>query len=309
LSFVRFKAAMTEALYGADGFFRRSRPSAHFRTSALASPLFAQAIATLLGRVDEALGHPDPFDLVDVGAGRGELLTLVLAELPFAHRVRGVAVEIARTPDDADPRIAWTGELPRDVTGALIATEWLDNVPVDVAEVDDAGVARYVGDGSPLEPADAAWLERWWPLTGAPPGARAEIGWPRDEAWTAAVRSVRKGIALTVDYGHHADTRPLFGTLAGFRDGREVEPVPDGSCDLTAAVAFDAIRGALDVQHLEMPQRTALTALGITAERPPLALASTDPAGYVRALARTGEAAELTDPNGLGAHLWLIHWV
>ena len=24
--------------------------------------------------VDEALGRPDPFDLVDVGAGRGELL-------------------------------------------------------------------------------------------------------------------------------------------------------------------------------------------------------------------------------------------
>ena len=303
---------MAEALYGADGFFRRSRPAEHFRTSALASALFAQAIAALLCRVDEALGHPEPFDLVDVGAGRGELLTRLLDELPFAHRVRGVAVEVApaiQGPEDADPRIAWTGELPRDVTGALIATEWLDNVPLDIAEVDDSGTARYVGDGAPLEPADAAWVERWWPLAGAPPGARAEIGRPRDEAWTAAVNTVRRGIALAVDYGHHADARPLFGTLAGFRNGREVEPVPDGSCDLTAAVAFDAIRSALDVRHLEVPQREALAALGITAGRPPLAMASTDPAGYVRALARAGEAAELTDPDGLGAHRWLIHWV
>jgi hypothetical protein len=52
-------------------------------------------------------------------------------------------------------------------------------------------------------------------------------------------------------------------------------------------------------------QREALGALGVTGARPPLALASTDPAGYVRALARAGEAAELTDPSGLGGFLWL----
>jgi hypothetical protein len=40
--------------------------------------------------------------------------------------------------------------------------------------------------------------------------------------------------------------------------------------------------------------------------RPPLALASTDPAGYLRALAAASAAAELTDPAGLGAHHWLL---
>ncbi len=37
---------------------------------------------------------------------------------------------------------------------------------------------------------------------------------------------------------------------------------------------------------------------------PPLALASTDPTAYVRALASAGEAAELTAPGGLGDFAW-----
>jgi hypothetical protein len=53
-------------------------------------------------------------------------------------------------------------------------------------------------------------------------------------------------------------------------------------------------------------QRTALRALGTDGRRPALTLASADPAGYVRALARASTAAELTDPAGLGAHWWLL---
>lgn len=39
---------------------------------------------------------------------------------------------------------------------------------------------------------------------------------------------------------------------------------------------------------------------------PPLALATTDPAAYVRALAGAGQAAELTAPGGLGDFGWLL---
>ncbi|EHN72015.1 hypothetical protein SMCF_8562, partial [Streptomyces coelicoflavus ZG0656] len=38
----------------------------------------------------------------------------------------------------------WLAEPPDGVTGLLFANEWLDNVPVEVAEVDAAGVARRV---------------------------------------------------------------------------------------------------------------------------------------------------------------------
>ncbi|WP_431042961.1 SAM-dependent methyltransferase [Streptomyces sp. P1-3] len=352
-----WRAAAERALYGPAGFFRRPEgPAGHFRTSVHASPRYAEAVAELLRRVDSALGHPAELALVDVGAGRGELLTGVLAALdrgaapdtaapattapgtapdaaPTAGspagllaRLRLHAVERAARPDGLDPRVEWLASPPEGVHGLLFANEWLDNVPVDVAETGPDGVPRYVlvapdgteRPGPPVDGADADWLARWWPLDeAAGPGARAEIGRPRDEAWAAAVRCLRSGLAVAVDYAHTRATRPPFGTLTGFREGREVRPVPDGGCDLTSHVALDACAAAgHDAAEAtggpsggpphRLTQRDALRALGVTGQRPPLALASRDPVGYVRALSAAGAAAELTDPAGLGAFGWLL---
>lgn len=75
-------------------------PAGHFRTSVHVSAHYATAVATLLRRVDTALGHPAELALVDVGAGRGELLTGVLGALPAAvrARLRPYAVERAARP-------------------------------------------------------------------------------------------------------------------------------------------------------------------------------------------------------------------
>ncbi|MCB5911245.1 SAM-dependent methyltransferase [Streptomyces pinistramenti] len=358
-----WRDAAEAALYGPDGFYTRPGgpgPAGHFRTSVHASPLYAGAVAGLLRRVDAALGHPDELALVDVGAGRGELLTGVLDALadrtrptrtrpnpqtnpqtsasgtapsppaatphtpnppaPLHTRLRPCAVERAGRPDGLDPRIGWLAELPApgSLSGLLFANEWLDNVPVDVVEADQDGVPRRVlvgADGTerlggPVDGADAEWLARWWPgLAPEPgrdspsPGLRAEVGRPRDAAWARAVRTLHAGLAVTADYAHHRDARPLFGTLTGFRAGREVSPVPDGGCDITAHVALDACAGPAAGL---LTQREALRALGVTGRRPPLTLASADPAAYVRALATAGEAAELTDPSGLGGFGWLV---
>ncbi|MET7608339.1 SAM-dependent methyltransferase [Streptomyces avermitilis] len=308
-----WREAAEEALYGPAGFYRRPEgPAGHFRTSVHASPLFAGAVARLLCDLDEALGHPSELAFVDMAAGRGELVTGVLAALPpdIASRARGYAVELAGRPEDLDRRIAWLAEPPEGITGLLFANEWLDNVPVEVAEVDSAGVPRLVlvredgteRHGAPVAGAESQWLTRWWPP--APEeGLRAEIGLPRDLAWASAVGTVHRGLAVAVDYAHFVDRRPPFGTLTGFRAGRETLPVPDGSCDLTAHVALDAC--ALPGARL-LTQRDALRALGVSGERPPLSLATTDPAAYVRALAGAGAAAELTAPGGLGDFGWLL---
>ncbi|MFG2983318.1 SAM-dependent methyltransferase [Streptomyces sp. NPDC048258] len=303
---VRWRAAMEAALYGPGGFYVRPGgpgPAGHFRTSVHASGLYAGAVARLLRWVDAELGHPAGLDLVDVGAGRGELLAGVLAALPaeVAARVRPYAVERAERPPGLDPRIRWVAAPPERTTGLLFANEWLDNVPLEVAED-----GRYVlvapdgteSPGGPVDGADLAWLERWWPG-----GGRAEIGRARDEAWAAAVASLERGLAVAVDYAHTREARPPYGTLTGFRAGREVPPVPDGSCDVTAHVALDACAGPGSVL---LTQREALTALGVSGARPPLVLASTDPAAYVRALASAGEAAELTARGGLGDFGWLV---
>ncbi|MFE7318183.1 SAM-dependent methyltransferase [Streptomyces sp. NPDC057555] len=318
-----WREAAEQALYGPDGFYTRPGgpgPAGHFRTSVHVSPQYAGAVAALLRRVDAALGHPDELALIDVGAGRGELLSGVLAALAeeVVARVRPCAVERAARPQGLDPRIAWRAELPApgSLTGLLFANEWLDNVPVDVVETDAAGVPRRVlvrADGAellgaPVDGPDAEWLARWWPRAApdAPdpvPGLRAEIGRPRDAAWARAVRTLSAGLAVAVDYAHRRAGRPPFGTLTGFREGREVAPVPDGGCDLTAHVALDACAGPAAEQ---LTQRAALHALGVTGRRPPLSLATADPAGYVRALGAAGDAAELTDPAGLGGFGWLL---
>ncbi|MFJ6758911.1 SAM-dependent methyltransferase [Streptomyces sp. NPDC091273] len=305
---------MDAALYGPGGFYVRPGgpgPAGHFRTSVHASALYAGAVARLLRRVDAELGHPQGLDLVDVGAGRGELLAGVLAALDpeTAARVIPYAVERAERPAGLDPRIRWVAAPPERATGLLFANEWLDNVPLEIAED-----GRYVlvapdgteSPGGPLDGADRAWLERWWPGGGAEAGGveagRVEIGRARDEAWAAAVASLERGLAVAVDYAHTRGARPPYGTLTGFRAGREVPPVPDGSCDVTAHVALDSCAGP---DAVLLTQREALSRLGVSGSRPALALASADPVAYVRALASAGEAAELTARGGLGDFLWL----
>ncbi|QEU87016.1 SAM-dependent methyltransferase [Streptomyces viridosporus] len=312
-----WRAAAGAALYGPGGFYRRPEgPAGHFRTSVHASPLFAGAVARLLCRVDEALGRPAVLDFVDMAAGRGELVTGVLTALPadVAARVRAYAVELADRPAGLDHRIEWRADPPERVTGLLFANEWLDNVPVEVVEVDPAGVPRLVlvrADGTerlgePVAGAEARWLARWWPL-GGEEGLRAEIGLPRDRAWAAVAGTLARGLAVAVDYAHTAGARPPFGTLTGFREGRETSPVPDGSCDITAHVALDACAAACALPGARLlSQRDALRSLGLTGDRPPLARASTDPAGYVRALATASQAAELTAPGGFGDFGWLV---
>ncbi|MFD5562468.1 SAM-dependent methyltransferase [Kitasatospora griseola] len=315
MTWMRWRPAIEHALYRSDGgFYRRPEgPAGHFRTSVHASARFAGAVARLLAGVDAALGSPPRLAFVDVGAGRGELTVAVRDALPAELRARVAfhAVELADRPAGLPAGIDWGPDLPSGVTGLLFANEWLDNVPLDLAERDEDGRLRYVEvdpDGSerlgaPLDPDDTGWAERWWA-----DGERIELGGPRDAAWADAVGALGSGLAVAVDYAHTRDTRPPFGTLTGFRDGRQTAPVPDGSCDLTAHVALDAA-AAPGHPTLLTTQRTALHALGVSGARPPLALATTDPAGYLRALGGAGEAAELTDPAGLGAFHWLVQAV
>jgi SAM-dependent MidA family methyltransferase len=313
-----WRAATEQALYGGDGFYLRTRPAAHYRTSVSTSNRFAEALGQLLEGVDEALGRPDLLHVVDIGSGTGQLLT-DLDRIHQAGRLRLTAVERGPRPDGLPEEITWTDRLPETVSGLVIANEWLDNVPVDVVELTEEGPRLVLVDpatgterlGGPPDVADLAWLERWWPL--AEVGDRAEVGRPRDEAWAGIVRRLTRGLAIAVDYAHHRDSRPASGTLTAYRDGRQVTAVPDGSCDITTHVALDSCAdaglqaGAKDSRLTT--QREALRALDVLGRRPHIGMASTYPVGYVRELRRAGAEAELIDPAGLGGFGWLAQTV
>jgi SAM-dependent MidA family methyltransferase len=281
---------MQEALYGEAGFYRKHLPAEHFRTSVTAGPLLAEAVRRLAGLVDESLGRPDPFDVVDVGAGGGELLA-ALPDVPDRWRLQGV---------DLNDR--WPDPIPA-VHGLLFANEWLDNVPLDVlfdgrvVEVDHDGAERL---GEPADSELTAWAAHWWPRS-----RRVEVGLTRDLAWARAVGHVREGVVVAVDYGHSTADRRT--TLTGYRDGHQVHPLPDGSCDLTAHVAIDACAAATGARVTT--QREALSLLGVSARPPDRSMADSDPRGYLALLQRAAAARELLDPRGLGGFGWLVQAV
>jgi SAM-dependent MidA family methyltransferase len=311
MTWTSWTQAWDRALYGEDGFYHQlAGPAGHFSTASQGMPQIGELLA---GALVELMDQQGLQTLVDVGCGRGELLEQVHRLCP---QVRCVGVDVIARPQLSNP-IGWLrspgGERLPDELDALsdtlvFANEWLDVVPCPIAELDEDGELREVlvntptGDerlGDPVSGTDRQWAQAFWPVGPLEPGDRVEIGTTRDRAWENLVSRVRSGLAVAVDYGHTIDSRPAPGTLTGFRAGRQVLPIPDGSCDLTAHVAMDSLT------HEELvDQRTALRQLGVNGRTPPHDLARSHPAAYLRDLSTASAATALTARGGLGDFMW-----
>jgi hypothetical protein len=69
-------------------------------------------------------------------------------------------------------------------------------------------------------------------------------------------------------------------------------------------VAVDSVAAAVGAETAR--QRDMLYELGLTAMRPDVSLAASDPVGYVHALSLASEAGELVASPGLGDLVWVI---
>lgn len=277
-----WQAAWDAALYGPGGFYHRPEgPAGHFRTASHAAPHEVAAAITALAQEGGCGG------VVDVGAGRGELLRALAGSRLNLHGVDVVPKPAGLQAGwsqgvDAVPAHAWRGAL-------VIGWELLDVVPCPVLELDPDGEPRQVlvrPDGAerlgpPATAEQSSWCRRWWPA-GGEEGDRIEVGASRDMFWRSIVDTGRDQGAravLAVDYAHTAASRPAPGSLTGYRHGRLVPPRPDGTMDLTAHVAIDAVADA--VGGTITTQAQSLTRLGV-------------------------RATELVDPDGLGGFAWLM---
>jgi SAM-dependent MidA family methyltransferase len=316
VTWTSWQQAWDRALYGNNGFYRQAAgPAGHFSTATQGVPQIGEQLARALLSLMEREGL-DTF--VDMGCGRGELLEQVHRLGP---QIRCTGVDIVARPALSKP-IGWLqspgGEqLPDELDGLtstlVFANEWLDVVPCPIAQRSEDGDLREVlvntstGDerlGDPVSGANRQWCDQFWPLDGLEPGDRVEIGRPRDIAWGNLVSRVGSGLAIAVDYGHTIDSRPAQGTLTGFRQGRQVVPVPDGSCDLTAHVAMDSLA------HDELlDQRAALRRLGVSGQIPAHDLARSNPTAYLRGLSAASAAAALIARGGLGDFLWALRHI
>jgi SAM-dependent MidA family methyltransferase len=252
--------------FGADG---------DFTTAPELTPLFGHTLARTLAPVLRDPGR----ELLELGAGTGRLACdlldalreldalparYLILELSGELRVRQRDAIAARHPALIE-RVCWLDALPDSVTGAIVANEVLDVVPVHLVHWTPDGpmercVARAPGD--PTAGAAFAWTDRpivdagllaavsRLPLPAGADGYLSEVA-PSAAALAASlVERIDTGIALFIDYGfgraefYHPQRRQ--GTLmCHYRQHAHTDPffLP-GLQDITAHVDFTAVAEA-----------------------------------------------------------------
>jgi len=231
---ITFHRFMSAALYHPEfGYYRKARDpfgrDGDFFTAEQVQPVFGILIAQYIRRLrEETLADLPDFQVVELGAGRGEMAE-ALAEFGYT----GVDVD--------------RGAMPEAFNGVVFANEFFDALPVDVVKRVDGGfIERRVDfsgdrflwvDGPALSGELLAYAEQHAPA--------AEIFEVNLDAlrWMRKIeRSLRRGVLIAIDYGYTQREAIRFpqGTLMGYRRHTADEDVlaEPGERDITAHVAF-----------------------------------------------------------------------
>ena len=319
-----FSEYMASALYGPRGFYTsggRAGRRGDFLTSPEVGPLFGAVVARFLDTEWERLGRPDPYTVIDAGAGPGTLARAVLAaDLQCRAALRYVAVEVAAQQREQHPDgVVSTDQMPSEpFDGVVLANELLDNLPFRLAVYDGAWREAYV-----VTLADDRIVEQLSapidPLPGVLP-ASAQLGAraPLQEAavmWVDRTRALlRRGSLVVFDYCA-ATTADLAGrpwrewlrTYRGHERGAHYLAAP-GSQDITTEVAIDQLPEPDTVrtqaQWLQLHGVRELVDDGKAyweqhAARPDLTA--------MKMRSRVSEAEALLDPAGLGGFT-VLEW-
>jgi len=291
-----FEGFMRLALYRpSDGYYATRVPGhgADYRTSPSISPWFGRLVGRALRRMWEDLGRPDPFWVIEVGAGLGDLAAGAMEDAgPMAGALRWRFVELfdrvagwqRRRLGSAAARAEWTSELggAAPVCGCVLANEVLDAFPVHVLEI--------AGDGDAREVFVALDGDRFVEVLGPPSAAalgaasrraaacldvvrRFEVCLELEEWFAQASLALEQGCLLVVDYGDFEPgvwLRQAHGTVeAPGPEWAGPRPLDDPGCkDITARVNFSAVlRAARDAgfrSRRVLSQRDWLRSLGLT---------------------------------------------
>lgn len=220
---------------GAD--WERIGWSGDFYTSSDVHPILGGAIAAQARQMDDVLGHPSPFTIVEMGPGKGLLARDCLSAIQverdsFADRVRCVLIE--RSPAmrelqrknlaqwlDQPGLVTWVESLealaPQSVTGLFFSNELVDAFPVHRLEVQSGRMqeifvdyrdGRFVESVQPL--ANGALVRHLQQLNQAwPEGYRTEVNLQALDWMQRVAKLMDRGFVVTIDYGHTA--QDLYG--------------------------------------------------------------------------------------------------
>lgn len=272
---ISFATYMAEALYTPglgyySGGAHKFGPGGDFITAPELTPLFGQALAS---QVQQIMGLSAPH-VIEAGAGTGLLAADLLLELelrgalPESYAILEVSGELrerqfdtlaAKVPHLAS-RVQWLDGLPERFSGALVANEVLDVMPVHLIAWRPEGIfERGVALG---DEGRFVWADQ--PAAGKVAEAAVALDLPLPEegeyvselhlagrAWVAEwAARLDQGAMLLVDYGYpraeyYLPSRSTGTLLCYFRHHAHGDPfVWPGLNDITAFVDFTAIAEA-----------------------------------------------------------------
>lgn len=306
IPFVRF---MELALYHPQhGYYMRPPKagserigwSGDFYTSSDVHPVLGQGLARQARQIDTLLGHPDPFTVIEMGAGKGLLArdflrTILQDHDSLAHRIRLVLVE--RSPAMRELQrshlqewlnaglVTWVEHLDSvasaGVTGLFFSNELPDAFPVHRIQIVQGRVQEIYVDY-----VDGAFVERLQPpsvtdlqahLDGLniplPEGYRTEVNLQAVQWMKTVAGALDRGVVITIDYGHTAqdlyNAERSDGTLLCYYSQLTSEDPYQrvGEQDMTAHVDFSSLALAGENHGLQVTgftnQMSFLMGLGV----------------------------------------------
>ncbi len=306
-------------------------PEGDYYTSPMAHPAFGALLAVQLYQFWLLLDCPNPFHVVELGSGNGQLCRDILQAAPslpdgFAASMRYLCLDRhhhAAPPVPPGAALLATDGIPlRGLRGCIISNELLDAFPVHQVRLEQ-GRLREVRVGLELGgPTGEEWLvERIGnPSTTALEARLAELGIQLAEGQTAEINlgldpwtqsvaaALEAGFVLTIDYGRTAEdlysfeTRPRGSLVTYYRHTQTDAPFRHvGRQDITAQVDFTSLVNA--------GRRAGLDPLGYTTQAQFLRYLGHDilrrritssPLPPDQAAANRAGLSALTRPDGLG---------
>lgn len=281
-----FATFMELALYQPDYGYYASRTTqlgmgGDFVTSAHMGTDFAELLAEQFVEMWQALGQPQPFHLIEMGAGQGLLadavLTFVQQRYPdFLASLQYVLIDASPALKQvqqvrlerwhSQSLVTWKqlDDIPADsMTGCFFSNELVDALPVHRVTLTEQGLQEHyvvaaerserpfaiaLGDLSTPELAhyfDALGIQLTCPPY--PSGYTTEVNLAA-QRWLAQVAAkLHRGYVLTIDYGYDADryyspTRSQGTLQCYYQHAHHDEPLINiGQQDLTAHVNFTAL--------------------------------------------------------------------
>ncbi len=337
---IPFRQFMAMALYHPQhGYYSspRQRMGRHgdYLTNPEVHPIFGSLVAKQLWQMWQAMGEPQPFTVVEMGAGSGLLARDILAwagkrapEFFQALEYRLIELNewlvenqrrLLRQVDASLAKVSWLPSLEaiaaESVSGCFLSNELIDSFPVHRLVVRDGLLhelyverqeERFVESLGPLStPLLQDYFHRLGLLPGE--GCSAEVNLEALEWMKAVASALRRGFVLTFDYGYpaaelYAPWRKDGTLLCFYRHNPSTDPYARlGRQDMTSHVDFTSLVQAGQEHGLEplglTSQSRFLTALGIAAGLERKAEGELPLEEYY---ARRRAVTELIDPASLG---------